>query len=269
VKGYDTAFGRYAFAASLGQTIGPGSIALFAGPGHLPGTDNAFLGAAGVSVLLLLITCPMRCRRRAPARRRERRSDMGALLRSPSVLRAIIAGSVVLSATDVVLVYLPALGTERGIDPDVIAVLLVVRGAASMATRFSMGWMAGVLGRQRLMTASIGMAALATAFVAVPMPPVLLGITVALAGFGLGVGQPLSMSWLAEVAPQGARGMAMSLRLTGNRLGQVVVPSLVGLVAARAGVSAVLCLTAAVLGSAGMTVRGLEDPPEPGSGGQP
>jgi MFS family permease len=87
------------------------------------------------------------------------------------------------------------------------------------------------------------------------MPLWLLFVDIAVAGFALGVGQPLTMSWLAETAPPGLRGTAMSLRLVGNRLGQVLVPSLVGLVAVGVGVSGVLGVSAVALASAGVAVR--------------
>jgi MFS family permease len=65
-----------------------------------------------------------------------------------------------------------------------------------------------------------------------PLPPLALAAVVVLMGLGLGVGQPLTMAWLAAATPPGLRGRAMSLRLTGNRLGQVVIPSAVGALAA-------------------------------------
>jgi hypothetical protein len=66
------------------------------------------------------------------------------------------------------------------------------------------------------------------------------------------------MSWLAESTPPGLRGRAMSLRLTGNRVGQVVVPSIAGLLAAGAGAGGVLALTAASLAAVGVAARRLD-----------
>jgi MFS family permease len=60
----------------------------------------------------------------------------------------------------------------------------------------------------------------------------LLAVSVTIAGLGLGVGQPLTMSWLVGAAPPGLRGRALSLRLTGNRAGQVLVSGAVGFAAA-------------------------------------
>ena len=93
-----------------------------------------------------------------------------------------------------------------------------------------------------------------------PGPIVLVGI----AGLALGAGQPLTMSWLAETAPTGYRGTAMSLRLMANRVGQVALPGAIGLVAAGAGVTGVLGVTAAGLVTAGVFLGNTTvDPHEP------
>src|ERR687890_297667 len=103
------------------------------------------------------------------------------------------------------------------------------------------------------------------ATVAVPMPVAGTVVLVVLLGLGLGVGQPLTMSWLAESAPAGLRGRAMSLRLTGNRLGQVLIPSAVGAVAAGAGSAGVLWVTAGALARVATASRRLtvDNPPAP------
>jgi MFS family permease len=108
------------------------------------------------------------------------------------------------------------------------------------------------------------------AAVGFPLHPAGLAVLVVLLGLGLGVGQPLTMSWLAEMAPAGLRGRAMSLRLTGNRLGQVLIPSTVGLVAAGVGAAGVLWATAGALAVVGAAARRLKvDGPLERETGQP
>ena len=124
-----------------------------------------------------------------------------------------------------------------------------------MISRFFLGRLATWLGRGRLLTSSIALAAVGMALVPVPMPGWLLVLTVVVMGLGLGAGQPLTMSWLAEATPPGLRGRAMSLRLTGNRLGQVLVPSAAGALAVGAGAAGVLWLTAGALALVGLTSR--------------
>lgn len=250
---YDAAFGYYTFAASLGQAVGPGLILLFGGDRTIPRTDTVFLVALVITIGLIGVTVALR----PPAVRRASTVD-GApegvrdLLRRPGLVRTLSVSCVVIAAVDITLVYLPALGAERGIPSGVVGVLLAARAAASMTSRLFLGRLAAWLGRRRLLLGSVALSAVGLAAAAVPMPVWLLGVVVVVVGLGLGVGQPLTMSWLAEATPPGLRGRAMSLRLTGNRLGQVVVPSAAGLLAAGTGAAGVLVLTAAGLTAAGV-----------------
>ncbi|XVS61136.1 MFS transporter [Actinosynnema sp. CA-299493] len=261
---YDAAFGYYTFAASLGQAVGPGLILLFGGDRPIPRTDAVFLVAFVITVVLVGVTVATR----PPAVHRAATADGGPtgvrdLLRRPGLVRTLAVSCVVIAAVDITLVYLPALGAERGIPSGVVGVLLAVRAAASMTSRLFLGRLAAWLGRRRLLLGSVALAAVGLAAAAVPMPVWLLGLVVLVVGLGLGVGQPLTMSWLAEATPPGLRGRAMSLRLTGNRLGQVVVPGAAGLLAAGTGAAGVLVLTAASLTAAGVAAgrRPPNDPP--------
>jgi hypothetical protein len=89
------------------------------------------------------------------------------------------------------------------------------------------------------------------------MPSWLLAVLLLVIGFGLGVGQPLTMSWLAESTPPGLSGRALSLRLVGNRTGQLLLPGAAGLMAAGMGAAGVLLVTALGLGWAGVAARRL------------
>jgi MFS family permease len=254
---FDTAFGYYTFAASLGQAIGPALITLLGGGGSLPDTTPIFAAAAGLGVVLLACTLFLRIPGAARASGGAASGGMGTLLRLPGLLRALLISCVVLAAVDITLVYLPALGADRGLAAGFIGLLLTLRAVASMASRLFLGRLVRLVGRRRLMIVSVTLSAVSMVVVAVPMPPVAMAVVVVLLGLGLGVGQPLTMSWLAEVAPAGLRGRAMSLRLTGNRLGQVLIPSTVGLVAAGVGAAGVLTATAAALAVVGVAARRL------------
>ncbi|WNV88907.1 MFS transporter [Umezawaea sp. Da 62-37] len=259
---YDAAFGYYTFAASLGQAVGPGLILLFGGDRPIPRTDAIFDVTIVITVVLLGVTLVLR----PPVIRRPTTVDgepagMRDLLRRPGLLRALTVSCVVIAAVDITLVYLPALGAERGIASGAVGVLLTLRAVASMGSRLFLGRLAAWLGRKPLLVGSIVLAAVGLVAAAVPMPVWLLGLVVLAIGLGLGVGQPLTMSWLAESTPPGLRGRAMSLRLTGNRVGQVAVPSAAGLLAAGTGASGVLVLTAAALAVAGTVAARLRQPP--------
>ena len=255
---FDTAFGYYTFAASLGQAAGPALITLLGGwrgaprhHAHLRDRHRARRRPPGLHGV------PAACPLRETASGDAASGGMGTLLRLPGLVRALLISCVVLSAVDITLVYLPALGADRGLAAGFVGLLLTLRAVASMTSRLFLGRLVGWVGRRRLMIVSVALSAVSMAVVAAPLPPVAMAAVVVLLGLGLGVGQPLTMSWLAEVAPPGLRGRAMSLRLTGNRLGQVLIPSAVGLVAAGVGAAGVLAATAAALAAVGVAARRL------------
>ncbi|MGI5289112.1 MFS transporter [Nonomuraea polychroma] len=255
--GHDTAFGHYTFAASLGQAAGPVLMAAFGGERAIPDTDRIFAWSCGLAVLLVVLSALLARSPRAAGGDRAAGGSVRSLLRLPGLAHALVTSCVVLAALDITIVYLPAFGTERGLTSGTIGLLLTLRGVASMASRFFLGRLSRAIGRRRLLVSSTVVAAAALLVIPVPMPLWALAFVLLILGFGLGVGQPMTMSWLAESAPAGLRGRAMSLRLVGNRTGQLILPGLAGLVAAGMGAAGVLLVTALGLGWAGVAARRL------------
>lgn len=253
----DSAFGYYTFAASLGQAAGPLMIVAFGGTQAIPDTTPIFQAGIAVAIALFALTFAIKSTRTERGPATTENVGVRQLLRLPGLAGALLTACTVLAAVDISLVYLPALGAERGIASSLIGTLLVLRAASSMASRFFLGRLSEAIGRRRLLILSIFGAAAGITLAAAPVPVWLLLLAVTVAGFGLGVGQPLTMSWLAESAPPGARGRAMSLRLTGNRAGQVIIPGAIGMVAAGLGAAGVLWVTAAGLALTGVLARNL------------
>ncbi|MEV6811840.1 MFS transporter [Micromonospora sp. NPDC051296] len=258
---YDSAFGHYTFAASLGQAVGPGLIIAFGGDRPMPDTQAIFLGAVVLTLPLLAAAGFLRPSGGSRSASEQSVGGVRKLLRQPGLVRALTVSCVVLAAVDITLVYLPALGAERGIAAGAIGILLALRATASMVSRLFLGRLAALIGRRRLLTTAVALSAAGLALLLLPLPLWLMALVITLAGLGLGVGQPLTMSFLAESAPPGLRGRAMSLRLTGNRLGQILIPTTAGVVAIGTGAAGVLAFTAAGLSAAALAAHGLRPPP--------
>ncbi|GAA1746628.1 MFS transporter [Aeromicrobium alkaliterrae] len=262
----DARFGYYTFMASLGQAAGPSLIAAVAGTSVQPDTRPIFILAAAMSSALLVTSLLVPLHRRSVDQRAEARGGLVALLRTPGLGRALTTSAIILSAVDLTLVYLPALGAERELTAATVGALLTVRAVFSMASRLLLGRLSAWLGRTRLMATSIVVTAGALLVCAVPLPPAVLFLVVALMGLGLGVGQPLTMSWLTEQAPPAQRGTALSLRLAGNRVGQVLIPTTLGVAAVGTGAPGVLAATGVAVGASGLLLRGFNidtRPPDP------
>ena len=252
---FDSAFGYYTFAGSVGQAAGPGLLTLFGHGAALPRTGDAFLAATVLAGCLVLITAFARRTPRPRDRVTDRERRVTSLVRTPGLSRALVVSAVVLAAMDITLVYLPALGTETGLSVGVVGALLTARAVATMVSRLFTGALTAWLGRRLLLVVSIGVSGAAMALLPLPVPLAAVFVAVVVMGFGLGVCQPATLAWLAEIAPPGLRGRVMSLRLVGNRFGQVVVPSAIGLVAAGLGAAGVLWVTAGTLLAAGAASR--------------
>jgi MFS family permease len=74
-----------------------------------------------------------------------------------------------------------------------------------------------------------------------------LALLAVVAGFGLGFGQPLSMTIVVQLVPSYARATALAIRLTGNRVGQVAGPAAAGAVAGSGGIRPVFWMLSGTL----------------------
>ncbi|MYY84575.1 MFS transporter, partial [Streptomyces sp. SID335] len=218
----DRNFGHFTIGASLGQLIGPIAAGALIG-GDMDRTSAlALLVAAAVGAVSLASLWRIEHKRPtslAPVRA-ERVPVLG-ILRTRGVPAGIFVSLAVLSATDILTAYLPVVGEHRGIAPATVGLLLSLRAAATIACRLVMTPLIRLLGRTALLTTTCLVAGLLCAGIALPLPVWGLALALAVLGFCLGVGQPLSMTTVVQAAPDGARSTALALRLTGNRLGQV------------------------------------------------
>jgi hypothetical protein len=65
----------------------------------------------------------------------------------------------------------------------------------------------------------------------------------------MGIGQPATMAWVSRISSPDTKGLAIAIRLTANRLGQVAVPAFAGVVAG-ASIGGVFGMLAAIQGAA-------------------
>jgi hypothetical protein len=74
-------------------------------------------------------------------------------------------------------------------------------------------------------------------------------------GFPRGTPTTLSLTNVVDLASADAMGTVMSLRITGNRIGQVAVPFLASLIAAATGVGGIFVIIALGLAVSGAAVH--------------
>jgi MFS family permease len=283
-QGRDVRYGHYATFTSLGQLAGPAIAAAIVGSsiGLVAMGANAILASAGsaaspvvidavgvapdnpeagVFLFAAIITVigfglaffiPGSPRRKASEGTVAGQPGILVMtrqvLRRPGMLSAMFVSITVISSVDVLAAYLPAYGDDVGLSVALVGTLLSVRAGASLVSRFFMAQLIAVLGRSRLLAVSMIMAGGGLLLMPlVTSPPVLIAIMVVV-GLGLGLGQPMTIAWIANRSQRSERATALGVRLAGNRAALLFVPTAMGAIAGTAGISAIFVVVAISLG---------------------
>ena len=243
----ESAFGYFMVAISIGQGLGPLIVGWIGMGATVPPTGQLFVIGVVAAVLCLAFALALRPQPRSARQAEEVKIvPVAEMLRVPGLMPILVASIVTVTAADLMLIYLPLLGAERHIDASHVGFLLLAKSLAALVARASYARLIAIFGRRPLTLASSLVAAGAFALLAVPSLPVMYIAAIAI-GLGLGVASTLTLSGVADVAPPEARGTAMTLRITGNRIGLVLMPFVAGVVAAGTGVVGIFLLNALTL----------------------
>ena len=250
-RNMDRIFGYYTTVTAIAQAAAPLLLGFLGGESVLPDTAvllQAYLYSA-VAMAVATLFMARHAAPRAEAKARVQVTLSAALNVEPATRNTLLASiglsMMVLCTIDLLQVYLPALAVERGIPVQTVGILLSLRAGATVLSRLGLERLVRTVGRARLLLASTGISAVLIAMLAIDLGVFWMAVLLVLAGFSLGIGQPLSMSIVSAAASEGTRGTWMSIRLLGNRLGQAVIPVGVGIFATGLGAGGVF----AVLGS--------------------
>jgi len=135
-----------------------------------------------------------------------------------------------------------------------------MRSAASLISRLFYARMIYGFGRAPLTLGSMLVSAAAFAALALPLSlPWMYAVMVVL-GFGMGIASTLTLSGVMHLAPPEVCGTALTLRMTGNRVGQIVFPALAGVLAAATGVAGILLALGLGLAASGVAVAMTQPP---------
>ncbi len=249
-------FGWYMVVLSVGQMIAPGLISWVAGAARIPPTGVLFALAMAMSLGTLAIAFTMRPRQRLAGDAKDKPMvPLADILGVPGLIAVIMASVMTVASMDLAVIYLPLLGAERHIDAGNIGMILMVRAIASIFSRVFYGPMLRIAGRAQLTFWSMSIATLGYALIGLPLSLGWLYVAAVLIGFGLGLAVTVCLSNVVNLAPVDARGTAMTIRLTGNRMGQFLIPFAGSLIAGVSGVGGVFLVIAFCLFGTGAAVK--------------
>lgn len=260
-KDYERNFGRLTFYASLGHAVGPFLGGVVADRGALQvDVDAAFILAAGMFVLAAASVLPvLNLPTESGTQPDQPKTKPGQVFSIKSFKSAIFVSGSITAVIDVMLVFLPLLGRELGFTATEVGILLAIRAVASMLVRIILGTISNRFGMRWTLNFGSLVTVAALVLIALSSNFWLLAVLMFIAGFATGIGQPVTMAWVSRISPPEIRGLAISIRLTSNRLGQVVIPAIAGALAASGAGTIFWLLAALQAGSYFVTERALKN----------
>ena len=215
-------FATFALGASIAAFIGPSlggfSIDLWGFP-----ASHALIAAIALLPVIVMLANP----KVVPARAGHSKADGGGsleLLRNPGLRRTLIMSGVTLTGIELFTFYFPVYGRSIGLSASVIGLVMSSYAVAAFLVRMGMPRATRRLGEVGVLTASLLMAGAVYMMVPFVEKAPLLALIAFLLGIGLGCAQPLTIILTYNHAPKGRSGEALGLRLTVNKLTQIVVP---------------------------------------------
>ncbi|GAA1093565.1 MFS transporter [Pseudonocardia alni] len=272
----DDRFGQLTLGVSAGQLVGfpvAGSVATLTNAGATTGEQVATTPALLVMAGLAALAVPLAFWFVPADRIRVSRADASAVRQSTLAILgtrgmkpAVYSSLTVLTGMDLLMAYLPLLGQSMGLGVGAVTMLLTARSVASVVSRAAMPLLLRAVPRRVLLVSATLASGAPMALVPLTTDIVLLTVMMLVVGFFWGLGQPLTMSWVTTVADPHNRAAALSVRLAGNRIGQVVVPLAAGGLAGITGAGAIFHAGGLLLLSSALCtlVSTREPPAEPG-----
>jgi hypothetical protein len=234
MRGSATHAGRMTISAHTGSFLGP----MIAGPAwDLFGPWGAFLtmSAAGLLMVVAVSILPAeKGRAAAPLQKGDLTPhlsdyrDAFKLLSLPVVAVAACASILDHAASGMRNSFYVVWLNEVGLTGTAIGALISVTSVAAVLTAFKVGWLTNLFRDTWVLLVSFALGILLISITPILGSFTLLFIVAAIRGGVLGFGHPLTLSMVSRSVGEHDQGKAIGLRLTGNRISDIVTPVAMG-----------------------------------------
>ena len=216
-------FATFALGASIAAFVGP-SLTGFSIDGWGFPRSHALLAALSFLPAVVLLAYP----RVVPARPGHSKPEASGgsleLLRDAGLRRTLLMSGAAITGIELFTFYFPVYGRSIGLSASAIGLVMSSYAVAAFLVRMGMPRATKRLGELGVLTASLFIAGVVYMLVPLVDKAALLAVIAFLLGIGLGCAQPLTIILTYNHAPPGRSGEALGLRLTVNKLTQIVVP---------------------------------------------
>ena len=168
---------------------------------------------------------------------------------TPAVFSVLLSTFIALYLNSIKISFYPLFLAKEGIPVQRVGYLLTAMGVASVGVRILLPYLLRVIGPGRLLVFGMWVSLLPLAATPwLPNFPTLL-VAAVVVGAGYGISPPVTVQLMALHTGPHERGQAMGLRVTSNRLAQVVQPIVFGALASSAGMASAFAVSGGILGS--------------------
>ncbi len=201
----DKLIALFVLMGSVGELIGPMQSSFIY---ELLGIKSAF----GVSVAVLLfvicivIMLPKSFWGKLEASKTVDVDSTFSLLKNRNLLKAMIISGLVLSSKDLFVAYFPVMGTNIGLRPSTIGIIISVCAASAVFIRLLQFPLVHRFGRGKVLTVTLLISAVSFTLIPLFSEIYVLLIISVLLGLGLGLGQPLSLVYAMNVSESKRHG---------------------------------------------------------------
>lgn len=190
----------------------------------------------------------------ATAREAHAGGNLFATLREPQVMRVMVINSLLQTGFELFLFYMPVYAHGVGLSASAIGIIMSVYSIGGFMVRMVLERLLKRYSMETVLSTAFFVGAAAFALLPFFTTAWMLGILAFSFGFGMSVGQPITLSLSYSNAKDGRSGELMGLRQTVNHATRIVVPVIFGGLAGL-GALAVFWASAAMLVSGGFIAR--------------
>lgn len=176
------------------------------------------------------------------------------ILRYEGMSSAMTVSIAVIVAIDLLTAYVPVLGRELGFSVAEVTAILGARSGLAIVSRAVMPTVSRRTDRDRVLIIAVCAGVLPMLAMPWLTSAWMMVIAVGICGLAWGFVMPMSMTWVSSLVSADVRAQALSIRLMGNRLAQVLLPPVAGLGATALGAGSVFLGAGALLGVASAAV---------------
>ncbi len=177
------------------------------------------------------------------------------LVRDPALVKVLLIASLVIASTDMFHIYMPIYTHGLGMSASTIGVILACYAAASFSVRTVLARFLERASVEQVLTRCFLLAGVILAFIPFVQTAWMLCLLAFLFGFGISVGQPITMMLSYANAADGRSGEVIGLRQSVQNLTQVFSPTVFGSVGTLLGVLSVFVLNSVLLLAGAMLIR--------------